>query len=251
MDSIPGSEAFVLIKDLKIKYGVKQNDIANALGISRQAVTDMKAERRRFTKTMAEKLLTKYADEPWADWLRMRLDALFISQPPNFTIPAAPPPQADTDTRTEPTTFPEPPSSQLAKYKGLPVLTSPCRGDPQMSLANTQKYSVIPDELVIQTSELPNSYVLIIDFDSRDGRLRRGDRVLVVQDAGREGEMMVIEYRGTLRMARRGRYERICGRSDAGMAGDLDWVFLDSGTAIPAEAAEAVGCVIGIVMALL
>lgn len=251
MYSISGPEAFSLIKEIKSNYGVKQNSIAAVLGISRQAITDMKAGRRRFTQAMAQKMLQTYADEPWIGWLHDRLDALFTPPSTRFIIPGELPPRGESGDNIETPSLSVPSEREAINPIRLPILTLPCKGVPEASPANTQKLCVIPDELLLQTSELSNSYVLIIDFDSRDGRLRRGDRVLVVQDAGREVEIMVIEYRGTLRLARRGKYERVFNRSDVTVIDDMDWVFMDSVTVIPVGDATAVGSVIGIVMALL
>lgn len=247
MLSISGSEAFTLIKELKLRYGVKQKTIADILGISRQAVTDMKAERRRFTKAMAEKLLKEFAGEPWANWLCGRLDALFTPTPPCFTMASC----NDDNTAAEETAPSISTSPQVTRQTGLPVLTSPCRGDPELSPAYTRKYIVVPDELFMQTSELTDSYILIIDFDSHDGRLRRGDRVLALQNAERDCEIMVVEYRGALRLARRGKHARGSNRGAEGETGEMDWVLLDSGAVIPSSEAEATSCIVGIVMALL
>lgn len=251
MRSISGPEAFALIKELKLKYGVKQKSIADALGISRQAVTDMKAERRRFTKMMGEKLIIAFANEPWINWLRSRLDALFTSPPTSFAVPEGQAPANYEESTTDVAAPSARVSSRETRQIGFPVLISPCKGDPRSSPANTQKCSFIPDELFIQTSSLANSYILVVDFDSRNGRLRRGDWVLVLQDPERDCETMIVEYRGALRLARRGKYERDLNRNTEEHFGEMDWVLLDSGMVVPEGDVEAAGCIVGIVMAQL
>jgi DNA-binding XRE family transcriptional regulator len=251
MPSISGAQAFVLFKELKEKYGVKQTEVAAVIGVSRQAVTDMKAGRRRFTRVMAEKILLEFAGEPWADWLRARFDMLFTPSPIRFAIPGEPPSRGDVNHAEEERAPPMPASPQAAKRTGLPVLNSPCRGDPGLSSANTKKYAPIPDELSVHASGLTDSYILVIGFNSRDGRLRRGDQVLVLQDAERESEIMVIEHDGALRLARRVGYERAFRGDKAGAGDESDWCTLDSGMVISAQEAEPAGCVVGIVMALL
>ena len=73
--------------------------------------------------------------------------------------------------------------------------------------------------------------------------------MLVVQDPQRESEVMVVGYRGGLRLARRGdRHQRFLA-PEAGLNDVGNWVALDTGDIIRPE--RLVGSVIGIVMALL
>jgi DNA-binding XRE family transcriptional regulator len=251
MASVPGAAAFAMFKELKEKYGVKQNVIAEAIGVSRQAVTDMKSERRRFSRAMAEKLLLEFAEEPWGDWLRTRLDALFAVVPTRFALPSESSPQPvrqPVETNSGGAGEDLLPSTEAKK---LLLLSSPCRGDPALSPANTHKHIIVPAELSSQAAESVHPYVVTVDCDSRDGRLRRGDRVLVLQDGERESEIMVVEYNGALRLARRGRHERITGGCGKTVRDETDWHLLDTGAIAPAEEASPAGCVVGIVMALL
>ncbi|MDR1661495.1 MAG: helix-turn-helix domain-containing protein [Azoarcus sp.] len=248
MQSISGATAFAMFKELKEKYGVKQNSIAKIIGVSRQAVTDMKAERRRFSRAMAEKLLLAFAEEPWSDWLRARLEELFTVVPPRFALPSESTPQSIQKPLEIASGGVCERSTGLKKF---PLLASPCRGDPANSPANSHKLVVVPEELSDQAAESANPYVLIVDCDSRDGRLRRGDRVLVLQDNERESEIMIIDHNGALRLARRGRRARIAGVREMTTRDEMDWHFVDTGAAVPAEEAKPAGCVVGIVMAFL
>ena len=251
MVSVPGAAAFTMFTELKKRYGVKQKTIAEVIGVSRQAVTDMKSERRRFSRRMAEKLLLAFAEEEWGDWLRTRLNTLFAIAPTRFALPSESLPQpVRQPVEIDPGNVGEYPMPS-AEARKFPLVASPCRGDPALSPVNTHKHIVVPEELSAQAAESAHPYVLIVDCDSRDGRLRRGDRVLVLQDGERESEIMVVEYNGALRLARRGRHERITGGCEKAVGDETAWHLLDTGAVVPAEEARPAGCVVGIVMALL
>jgi hypothetical protein len=231
MDAVPGEKAFAVFMEFKKLYGVKQTDIAAALGISRQAVTDMGAGRRRFTRTMADRLIAMGESEPWKNELVEAIQSLFVDKeiplpPCDSGVPAAVSPRRAGGSIT------------------LPVLTAPLRGDPPQAKADVKGYLAIPPELAVQATESLKPYVLIIDFDDKEGRLRRGDHVLVLQDGKRECEIQIIEFRGALRLARR-------SRQGADVAAGAGWILLDSGRMVSVSGAARVGCVVGIVLALL
>ena len=240
----------LLFDKLKQNFGINQAQVADILSISRQKVADMKAGRRRFTRKMGDSLADAFKNEPWGDWLKAVMDTLFAGPETESTFTAnlsAAPALDESSPASTPALSPQSRKKPLA----LPVLTAPWRGDPKDSPNNTPRHVTLPDDLAIQTAEAINPYVLVLDFDSRDGRLRRGDWVLVIQDPDRETEVEIIECHGALRLARRGKHRRLSMPPGDADIPDSAWVLLDSGTVIPGHKAEKTGCVVGIVLALL
>lgn len=249
MESISGSKAFAIFIELKKRYGVKQSAIAGVLKISRQAVTDMKADRRRFTREMANKLVQAYGKEPWHAWFHTAIYTLFID---GESVPKEGAYQNEAPgldaTHDKPAAAIGVNADSLLM---LPVLPAPWRGDPLQAPFDIQEFAAIPPQLAVHAAPARNPYVLSIDFDDTDKRLRRGDFVLAVQDGERESEIQIIEFQDSLRLARRSRGDTPpvhCGHVETT---DMDWVLLDSGMQIPSSRAVKVGCVVGIVLALL
>ena len=256
---IPGMDATVVFLELKSKYGVRQSKIAEVLGVSRQVISDMKAGKRRFSDEMFRKLILAFEPEPWSGWLARTFFFAFKRhfnymnegelarhldgwRPDGFFAREEIP---DGATRTNPPESPPHP----AKVSTYPVLSAPVVGDPEGFPELTLGRLALPPPLAAQAADFLHPYILRLDFDDVRGRFRRGDWILIVQDAEREAEVLLVRFRGEARLARRGRRYRSLTNLDRSGIRDDDLIALDSGKRIEAE--RIVGCAVGIVLALL
>lgn len=233
MPSLDNPAVYKLLTTFKKRYGISQNAVAAALGISAQALTDVKAGRRQFTPKMSEKLLQHYKAEPWAEWLAKALrpdpttsdpgelsqdDAAeggmndFLSSLPPWTV--------------DPTT--------------VPLLRTPCLGAPELSAAYRNERITLPEWAVKLVPADSDPYVLELDTDDYAGMFRMGDRVLVVREIRPTRELAIVERDDCPRLAR----NAVPTPESKAAAG---WIALDSG--IPIRGAVPVATIMGIVMA--
>ena len=247
---IPGPAAVEIFMQLKERYRVRQAQIAKILGIPRQVITDMKSGKRLFTWAMSEKLLNEFQHEQWGGWLQVELVNAFWRHghklPKDWHKKHIPDvPGGDLDAAMQNLRKAATPEN-LRKY---PVRLTPVTGDPETDSELVREHIPLPPTLETQAKAVANSYILQVGFDTGDGRLRRGDLVLVVQDPERESEIMLVKSEGVIHFACRARH---CGRLTEPRRKILPedtWIALESGQALPAGC--PVGCVVGIVMALL
>lgn len=215
----------ITLTDLKTRYGVRQAKIAADMGISPQALTDIKAGRRRFTPKLGEKLLQANAGEPWAGWLAEQLAQLAVE-----------PGKVDNVT----------PISDKARTPALsfhiPLLHAPFFGDPQES-PTRDDFVDLPRwaRKLVSASDRP--YALELATDDYMGRLRAGDLLLVAQAVWPGKEIMVVECAAGLRVARSDIFDVVR------KSGSRQWLALDSGEPIPD--AVPIATVAGILMAIL
>jgi len=221
-----------MLLSLKEKYGISQTSVAKTLGISVQALTDMKGGRRVFTPAMAEKLLDHYKNEPWAGWLvneskdlAAPKENLLSSLPDSEILPA------DTviyngDIKPRPT---------------IPLLKTPLLGAHSPEDEHCERYVELPEWAAPLITVDSNPYVLELATDDYSGRLRAGDCVLVLQTVISNKEVLVVEQAGCLRLARNPLFSDVAEKENAG------WIALDSGVML--KNATPVSTVVGIVMA--
>jgi len=248
---IPGKDVVDILLELKCRYGIRQTTIADILGVSRQAITDLKAGKRRFTGEMFEKFLVAFSQEPWGSWVAEALVEAFLRHYRYL-------PEDQLHKRLDAFSCHSKEVLEIANKRpaypnkapsSYPVFSIPVTGDPDGIPGRVVERLALPPALAAQAANALYPYVLRIDFDDVSGRLRRGDLVLVLQDTDRETEVMLVQLRGEVRLARRA----MCCRETAdsvrdGIQGD-GWIAMDSAKMIEPE--RVVGCVVGIVQALL
>lgn len=223
---------------LKEKYGITQTMLAQIIGVSIQAVTDMKAGRRRFTPAMADKLLDAFINETWAGWLADVLQpfadplALVAALSKAKVIIGTPPPGSH-----------HPPPQQSVAITEVPVLHVPWSGPLPAPGACIAGKIALPQWAMALAARAAHPYVLELVADDYAGRLRAGDQVLVVQDVWPDKEIMIVKAEGGLRLARNSTFGGV--RESA----TFQWIALDSG--VPLELVSPVATVVGIVMAKL
>lgn len=223
-----------MLLSLKKDFGVTQTAIAMVLGVSAQALTDMKGGRRLFTPAMAEKLLEYYKNEPWAGWLTNELKRFAaparqsILAPPDFEM--VPVDTIDYLLNSDPIAH-------------IPVVQTPLLGNRDVINERCERSVELPKWTKSLIPDASSPYILELGADDYAGHLQMGDYLLVVQTVVKNKEFMVVEHLGTLRLARNARYNIDSKRKATG------WIALDSG--ITLEEAVPVATVMGIVMAKL
>lgn len=219
-----------ILLSMKKQHGILQTSVAKILGISIQALTDMKGGRRVFTPAMAEKLLDHYRNEPWADWLARELKEL-AAPPKGIVILSSP-------------DFKLPPSDSIS-YAGarpaVPLFKTPQCGIQTPVEEHCDELVELPEWAYPQITADSNPYVMELATDDYSGRLRAGDYVLVLQTVVPNKEVMVVEQAGCLRLARNSLFTEAAKGKPAG------WIALDSGVKL--KNATPVSSVVGIVMA--
>jgi len=253
---IPGIEAFTILSLLQARYRVPKKHIAGILGVPPQTFSDMKAGRRLFTWEMHNKLRDEISDEPYSTWLNVALLLAFYrfyAHKPNDWVNeqmrevgcknemelAAKLAEIEGAGKPAPT----------ANAGGYPVLIAPVTGDPEEVPGLVKRRIPLPEPLASQAASVPHSYVLQIGYDTKNGRLRRGDLVLVLQDVNRKCEIMLIEFGGTIHLASLARNHWFQPDPERRIYPADSWRALDSGRDV--TIGRPVGCVVGIVMALL
>lgn len=228
-------EIISILFELKKRFGITQTAVAKVLGISVQALTDMKSGRRVFTPLMAEILLERYRDEPWAGWLAGELKDLITVADRSILAP----PKANEMVPVDTVVYV--PGSEYLSC--IPLLRAPILGDHTI----IRKHSELDVELPRWTIPLipagSSPYILELTADDYAGRLRMGDQVLVAQATVPVREIMIVEYAGSLRLARNAAYD------PAATGGYGEWLALDSG--LPLHNATPAAMVVGVVMARL
>lgn len=207
-----------ILRILKSQCGIKQAKVAKDLGISPQALTDIKAGRRRFTQEMADKLVDAYKAEPWAGWLAEELTGFDLSLTGEFFR------------------IVDPILPQSEKYlqkltRKLPLLRAPFLGEPMSSPTHDSDVE-LPEWAAKIIGDLDDAYALELLADDYAGRLRAGDQLLVVQDVWPDKEIMIVQCPKGLRIARNGMHDTTMGDTQG------NWIALDSGENL-AEAAPA------------
>lgn len=221
-----------MLLSLKKRYGISQTAIAKILGISVQALTDMKGGRRVFTPAMAEKLLEHYKNEPWIGWLVNELKDL--AAPKENLLPSLP----DSDVLPADTVVY---NADIKPRPTIPLLKTPLLGVHSPEDEYCERYIELPEWATPLISIDSNPYVLEIATDDYSGRLRAGDCVLVLQIVIPNKEVMIVEQTGCLRLARNPLFANVAEKDTAG------WIALDSGVML--KNATPVSTVAGIVMA--
>lgn len=226
-------ELRVMLNAMKSKFGITQTAIARVLGLSAQALTDIKGGRRAFTPSMAEKMLAEYASQPWSDWLSDRLktiispatQAMLPPSEPEMTVPAA-------------TVVYVVASGSLPR---IPLLRAPFLGTHTAIEERCERYVQLPEWTVALIPPDSDPYILELATDDYSGRLRAGDHILVVQTVLPNKEIMLVEQSGGLRLAQN------AVRSNAEITDSAGWIALDSGVML--KSAMPMATVIGVTMA--
>lgn len=219
------------LKRAKRHYGVSQTTIAKSMGISTQALTDMKAGRRAFTQSLAEKLLDANKDQPWIDCFTEVLGK-FAALSRQVIIPSTTLEGIDATANDRATN----PQSRL------PLLHTPVSGCQAIFEGNDAFYVEIPDWALKLIPLASTPYALEIEADDYAGRLRIGDQVLVVQATEPVKEVMLVDHVGSLKLARN-------SACDDKITGSNAWIALDSG--LPLQDAVPVAAVVAIIKAKL
>jgi hypothetical protein len=118
----------------------------------------------------------------------------------------------------------------------LPVLPAPLEGEPQDAPLWDGSLVELTGAAAAAAGRARRPYVLRLDADDRDGRLRAGDLILISQESSDKAEIGVIRLQGRLALARR--------LASAG------WRNLTTGRRLTGKV-EPVGCRIAIVWASL
>lgn len=118
----------------------------------------------------------------------------------------------------------------------LPVLRRPCVGGPSDSAFRKGPHIHLTGSAAEAARRCDRPYVLRIDHVEEGGRLRRGDLVLVAQDADPTSEFQVVVFRGRAVVAR--------------LAGDGQLRALKGGAELPKDV-RRVGSCLGVVWGVL
>ncbi len=232
---IPGVDAWPMLDMFLKKFGLRQSFLAKKCGVRPQILTDIKSGRRYFSKKMADALLAASQGEPWEFWVRHMLDNAF--NPPKYEGLEEFFEDMDEDA----------PEATKVPMNSLPILTTPCLGDPFESNAYYGERISVAEAIAELALSTEPAYVLRLHSDDVFKRLRSGDLLLVSQTADAEKEIMVVDHMGMLKLARSLTHSRIFyGFSDYKERKE-GWLALDSGILL--LEAEPVSCVIGIVWA--
>ena len=267
--ALPGPLVSGLFDKLKQNHGLKYSKIAEMCGVQRQNITDFRHGRRKFTREMADRLLSARPDEPWVVWLKPLLDYYFSKPDPD---------RAEKSMASLglpiPDTIPHSPVGRL------PLLDAPVLGDPQVAAAFSGEYAPVTKTVLALVDREYQPYILKVQYDDYALRLRAGDWVLIQQTLEFEKEIMVVEQGGRLSLARRhphaqrlgltpkemeevalalknrepleNVYQKRYGKrpnSPSELNEESEWLALESGKSL--EGARPVACVACIVLAML
>jgi hypothetical protein len=230
--TLPGPLVAKFFDNLKQNYGLHYATIASLCGLKRQNITDLRKGRRKFTREMADRLLSARPDEPWVAWLKPLLEFYFAQPEPE---------KAEKAMAALGQSLPNsPPHSSIVR---LPLLQAPVLGDPSAAAAFSGEYVPITDTVLGLADRLYAPYILQIQYDDYARRLRAGDWVLILQTLEYEKEIMVVSCGGRLSLARR------LSMSPEQEAPEPEWLALESGN--PLANASPVACVACIVLAMM
>lgn len=218
-----------IMRKIKVEYGVNQTTLAGHIGVSPQILTDIKAGRRRFSPAMAESIMSLFAHKTDVGWLAEALQAILAGGTGDGVRERS---NADAVAMA---------NTAIAGAR-LPVLDMLCKAAPTDAAG---KSVLIPETLAPFLDKAAFSYVLVLDYDDYAGRLRAGDRILIVQNGDIIREIMVVESKGRMRLARNASYLNGATQGNA----KEQWLALDTGK--PVTPASYVGAVVGIVSAVL
>ena len=194
--------------------GVTQQQVAIRAGVPPQYLSDVRCGRRDLTELFARRLGEEFdVDYQWLLGVKGPTDAF--------------PPKGSVAGRAEP---------RAGGHLMLPVLHALAEGEPRDSPLWDGSLFEVGGAAAAAAGRARQPYVLRLDADDRDGRLRAGDLVLISQGPSEKAELGVIRFQGRLVLARR--------------AKSAGWHDLATGEILDGKV-EMIGCCRAIVWALL
>ena len=167
--------------DTLSEQGVTQQQVAIRAGVPPQYLSDVRCGRRGTTELFARRLGAEFGvDYQW----------LMGGNGPKDAVP----PRGPVAGRAEPR------ASGLLK---LPILPALVEGEPQDSALWDGSLVELAGAAAAAAGRACRPYVLRLDVDDRDGRVRTGDLILISQETSDRAEIGVIRLRSRLLLARR------------------------------------------------
>lgn len=185
-DAGVAQERLTKFLELLEPQGVSQREVAQRAEVPAQYLSDIKGGRRRLTERIARRLEDAFGiDHRW-----------LLGHGGSMDVPPLAPVS----------------SSAQSRRGWLPVFSYPISGDPYESCNWDGTWVELAGIAAVRVLRAKNPYVLRFGAEDRRGRLRRGDLVLITQEAADEADIHVVKAGRELCLARRdqaGRWERV------------------------------------------
>lgn len=173
--SLPARRFFELLQSLG-RQGISQAQVARRANVPPQYVSDVRNARRPLTELFARRLADEFDFN--FQWL------LGLEDSPDRPVLSVPP-------------------APREKKFWLPMIGEPIAGEPREHPRWSGAYTELSGVAAAKATQVVQPYVLQLGHGDRDGRLRKGDFVLVSQATAENAELSIVRCGKKILLARK------------------------------------------------